>query len=673
MKESSAKKRMEKLVRQINEYDYKYYILAQPEISDYEYDMLMKELEQLEDEFPEFKAPDSPTGRVSGTPIDEFSVVQHRTPMLSLSNTYSPEEVVDWEKRQKNILPLDVFEYICELKIDGLAINIIYEEGILKSAVTRGNGIQGDDVTQNVKTIKELPLKLPENIPEELKNLEVRGEIYMNISTLPKLNKIRIADDALPFANPRNAAAGSLKLQDSRITTQRKLKIFLYYMESISHPDFIKEHKSGLEYMKQLRLPVNPHYKSVNAIEDVIHFHHTWQEKREELDYDIDGIVVKVNDVAQQLKLGATAKSPRWAMAYKFTAEQGTTVLNEVIWQVGRTGIITPVALFDPIPLAKTTVSRATLHNVEEIERLDVRMGDKIVVEKAGDIIPKVVQVLSDEAHFSRSNIKIPSNCPVCESAVVKDEEAVAIRCTNISCPAQVARGIAHFASRQAMDIQSLGSAIVNLLIENNVIKNYADLYEMKAEQISPIDGLGELSAQKLLANLEKSKHLKMDRLIFALGIPNVGSNSARLIAKAIPNMDELMKASAEQITEIDGIGPIIAESIINFFAEVHNQEILSRLKAAGLPWQMEVEALPQSGENEFSGKIFVLTGSLKKFSRNQLKEMIENLGGKVTSSVSAKTDVVIAGSDPGSKYDKALKLGITIWDEDELLSHLPK
>ncbi|MCK5076604.1 MAG: NAD-dependent DNA ligase LigA, partial [Calditrichia bacterium] len=374
----------------------------------------------------------------------------HRTPMLSLSNTYSPGEVVDWEKRLKNILPLDDFEYICELKIDGLAINIIYEDGILKSAVTRGNGIQGDDVTQNVKTIKELPLKLPENTPDELKNIEIRGEIYMNTSTLPELNKIRIENEDLPFANPRNAAAGSLKLQDSCVTAKRKLKIFLYYLESISHPEYITGHKKSLEWLKTLHLPVNPHYQLYNNTDSILQFHEQWQTKRETLDYDIDGIVVKVNSVEQQRKLGATAKSPRWAMAYKFAAEQGTTILNEVIWQIGRTGIITPVALFEPIQLAKTTVSRATLHNVEEIERLDVRLGDKIVVEKAGDIIPKVIQVLSDKEHFTKEKITMPANCPVCDSKIVKDEEEVGIRCTNLACPAQVARKIAHFSSRQA-------------------------------------------------------------------------------------------------------------------------------------------------------------------------------------------------------------------------------
>jgi len=418
---------------------------------------------------------------------------------------------------------------------------------------------------------------------------------------------------------------------------------------------------------------VNSHYKKIQSIEEVIDFHHRWQDQRQQLDYDIDGIVVKVNNITQQQKLGATAKSPRWAMAYKFIAEQGTTVLNEVIWQVGRTGIITPVALFDPIPLAKTTVSRATLHNVEEIERLDVRLGDRIVVEKAGDIIPKVVQVLSDEAHFSRPQIPIPVQCPECQSPVMKDESEVAIRCANISCPAQVARGIAHFASRTAMDIQSLGEAIVNLLIEHEVIRNYADLYYLKAEQMDSLPGMGKISAQKLVANIEKSKDLPMDRLLFALGIPNVGSNAAKLIAKAIPAMDDLMQATAEQIISIDGIGPTIAESIINFFAEDHNREIMNRLKVAGLPWQMAVKQAPAAGSNAFSGKTFVLTGGLENFSRNQLKEIIENLGGKVSSSVSAKTDVVVAGTDPGSKYDKAVKLNIPIWDEAKLLSELPE
>lgn len=665
MTKEQARKRIEELRKLIQYYDYKYYVQAQPEISDYEYDQLYKELEKLEHEFPEFITPDSPTQRVGGEPISEFPVVYHRKPMLSLSNTYSPEEVYDWEKRIRNQIGTSTpLEFICELKIDGLAISIIYQDGRFLRAVTRGDGTRGDDVSQNVKTIKSIPLRLPDDIPEPLKNIEVRGEIYFNKDQLPKLNEERIANNELPFANPRNAAAGTLKLQDPKIVAKRGLRSFLYYMESITDPNFITSQEEALHWLKKMLFPVNPYYQKVSSIEEIIQYWNEWQEKRENLPYDIDGIVIKVNSVELQNRLGSTAKSPRWAIAFKFKAERATTILKDVQWQVGRTGIITPVAIFEPVHLAGTQVSRATLHNVEEIERLDVRIGDKIVVEKAGDIIPKVVEVLVDEKHYQLEKLNPPQKCPVCNGKVYKVPGEVAIKCENISCPSQIIRRIQHFASRNAMDIQGLGSAIIELLYTNKLIHDIGDLYYLQASQIAPLPGMGKKSAANLIRAIEESKTRTLDRLIFGLGIEYVGSTVAKLLVQHFHSLDELRHASFEDLVAIEGIGPRIAESIIHFFSEEENNKVLEKLRNAGVVWEVKAEQLASEKHPEFAGKTFVLTGTLSKYSREEARKLIEKLGGKVSNSVSRKTDVVVVGESPGSKYNKALELGITIWDE---------
>lgn len=671
MDKQAAFQRIQDLRKLLHYHNYRYYVLAQPEISDFEYDQLMKELEELEKQYPEFMDPTSPTRRVGGEPVSEFPQVMHRKPMLSLSNTYSPEEMWDWERRIKSQLGTDQpIEYICELKIDGVAISLTYEDGRFVRAVTRGDGIQGDDVSSNVRTILSLPMVLPEDVPPELKTIEVRGEIYFNRDQLGILNQERVRNNELPFANPRNAAAGTLKLQDPKEVAKRKLHAFLYYLESIPAPDYIRRQEEVLEWLQKLMFPVNPHYRRVTGVEAVIDYWKEWEEKRETLPYDIDGVVVKVNDIGLQKRLGFTAKSPRWAVAFKFRAERATTLLKEVQWQVGRTGIITPVAIFEPVHLAGTQVTRATLHNVEEIQRLDVRIGDRIVVEKAGDIIPKVVEILADEDHLKRAPLIPPASCPVCGSHVHKIPGEVAIKCGNISCPAQIVRRIEHFASRNAMDIQGLGSAIAELLYTHKLIHDAGDLYYLKPEQIQHVPGMGRKSAENLIRAIEESKKRPLDRLVFALGIEFVGSTVAKLLVKHFPSMEKLRRARFEELTEIEGIGPRIAESVIQFFSEERNLMVLEKLHKAGVTWE-EKQTAPKQLHPAFANKTFVLTGTLSRYSREEAKEIIEKLGGKVASSVSGKTDVVIAGEAPGSKLAKARELGITIWDEKQFLEAL--
>lgn len=668
MDKATAQKRIMELKKIIQHHNYQYYVLAQPQISDYEYDKLLNELAELEELFPEFITPDSPTQRVGGSPIKEFQTVIHRKPMLSLSNTYSPQEVADWTRRIQTYPGVNPpLEYICELKIDGVAISITYEDGLFKQAVTRGDGTSGDDVSTNVKTILSLPLTLDEDIPEELKNIEVRGEIYLEKEQLPELNKLRVANNEQPFANPRNAAAGSLKIQDPKVVARRGLKIFIYYLESITHPDFITTHESELQWIEKLKFPLNLNYQKVTTSEEIVRYWEEWFEKRESLPYEIDGIVVKVNSIEQQKILGNTAKSPRWAIAFKFKAEQATTILREVKWQVGRTGIITPVAIFDPVQLAGTQVTRATLHNTEEIERLDIRIGDKIVVEKAGDIIPKIVQVIPDADHLNRNPLLPPDQCPVCGSRVFKVPEEVAIKCENISCPAQIVRRIQHFASRNAMDIQGLGAAIVDLLVKQQLIKDIGDLYFLKKEQIMHLPGLGEKSADKLISAIEESKNRPLDKIIFGLGIEYVGNTVAKILTSHFKSLSNLKSASFEELTAIEGIGPRIAESIIHFFSETRNLEVIAKLEKAGFRWEAEQSPEESFFNEHITGKTFVITGTLESYSREEAKRIIEQFGGKVTGSVSRKTDVVIVGKDPGSKYTKALELNIPIWDENKL------
>ncbi len=657
---------------EIRQHDYRYYVLNEPIVSDYEYDQLMKQLIRLENANPDFITPDSPSQRVGGEPIKSFESVSHPVPMLSLGNTYSHEELYDFEKRIHNVLPDVDIEYIAELKFDGIAISLIYEDGLLVRGITRGDGTRGDDVTQNVKTIRALPLRLfeKENLP---KNIEVRGEVFMPKAEFAKLNQAQENAGEKVFANPRNATAGTLKLQDASTVAKRPLSFSAYYLGNLSDSQnnmMPETHLENLHMLRELGLPVSRHTKFCKSMWDVIDFCETREEKRESLPFEIDGIVIKVNRIHQQQELGSTAKSPRWAIAYKFKAKQATTLLKTIHLQVGRTGTVTPVAVLEPVPLAGSTISRATLHNEDEIKRKDIREGDTVLIEKGGDVIPKIVQVILEKRPGNSEVFDMPDECPVCHRPLVRIEEEAAIRCENISCPAQVHRRIEHFASRTAMDIEGLGEALVLQLIESQLLKDYGDIYHLQKEPLADLERMGEKSAENLLNAIKESKARPLDRLIFGLGIRFVGTGAASLLADEFGSIEALSKASFHEIEQIEGVGPVIAQSILHFFNEESNQEVIQKLKDAGV--RMKEERVKKTG-GIFEGKIIVLTGALSRFTRDGAAKMIEEEGGKVTSSVSKKTDMVLVGENPGSKYNKANELGIKIIDEDTFISYLER
>ena len=670
MAQDAIRKEIDKLRTEINRHDYLYYVLAQPEISDHQYDLLMKKLEELEKKYPQFITPDSPSQRVSGEPTKIFPVIRHRKPMMSLSNTYNEEEIRDFDRRVQSLLPEnEPYEYVCELKIDGLAVSLLYENGVLVRAATRGDGEQGDDVTKNVKTIRSIPLRL-QTAKDFLKNIEVRGEIYFQRDDLILLNKERQENEEIPFANPRNAAAGSIKLQDPKVVARRPLKMLCYWIEPVSENHLLKTHFDGLNILRELRFPVNTRYRLCKNISEVIEFWDEWQKKREEIPFDIDGIVVKVNLLLQQTRLGSTAKSPRWAIAFKFKTEQTRTRLKDIIWQVGRTGVVTPVAVLEPVQLLGTTVSRATLHNAEELQRLDVRIGDNVLLEKGGDVIPKIVEVVLEKRPKDTRPYKLPTICPVCQSPLVRETGEVALRCANVACPEQVARRIEHFASRLAMDIEGLGDKIIDLFLKNGLIRDYGDLYSLEQAEIAQLDRMGDKSAAKVLEAIDKSKSQSLGRVIFALGIPFVGEGAARLLAQNFPSLEALSQASEEQIDSIAGIGETTAHSVVTFLSNPDNQAVIEKLKVAGVNLR-ESSRSGKEPKETIQNKIFVFTGSLENLSRDQAAEMLREKGGKVTSSVSPNTDYVVAGADPGSKYQKALQLGIKILTEKEFIQLL--
>ena len=660
-----VREEIERLRREIRRHDYLYYVLAQPEISDYEYDMLMKRLEELEKQYPEFITPDSPTQRVSGEPTKIFPVVRHRKPMMSLANTYNEEEIRDFDRRVRSLLRADEsYEYLCELKIDGVAMSLLYENGLLVRGATRGDGEQGDDVTNNVKTIRSIPLRLETGDPD-LQNIEVRGEVYLLRKDLEKLNEERMEQGEPLFANPRNAAAGSLKLQDAREVARRPLKMFCYWMEPLRPDHKIKTQFQSLKTLEELHFPVNPHYRLCHTIGDVIQYWEEWGKQRETLPYEIDGIVVKVNNLEQQERLGSTAKNPRWAIAFKFKAEQVETRLKDIIWQVGRTGVVTPVAILEPVQILGTTVSRATLHNVEEIKRLDVRVGDYVILEKGGDVIPKIVRVVKEKRPPGLLPTHPPTTCPACGSRLVKHPGEVALRCENVTCPEQVARRIEHFASRRAMDIEGLGDKVVDLLLKNKLISDYGDLYFLKKEKIASLERMGEKSASNLIEAIERSKKKPLERVVFALGIPFVGEGAARLLAEKFRSLDDLMQAGVDELAQIEGIGEKTAHSIREFFNNPENRKVIEKLRRAGVRFAREGE-MPVIADERFAGKTFVFTGALSRYSRDEAGELVLQRGGKVSSSVSKKTDYVVVGADPGSKYRKAQELGVRTLNEEE-------
>lgn len=658
-----AKKRAEQLRREIHYHDRKYYVDNNPVISDYEYDQLMKELETIEAQYPELITPDSPTQRVGGEPAEEFATVEHRVAMLSLDNTYSQEELKDFDSRIRRLLPGQKIEYVVELKLDGLGVALIYEYGRFVRGATRGDGQRGEDVTGNLKTIKSIPLVL-DDIGLSIPIMEVRGEVYMQRRAFEELNIQRQTEGETLFANPRNAAAGSVRLLDPRITAERPLDIFLYNISYIEGKS-LETHWESLQFLKLLGFKVNPHAKKVSTIEEVIDYCNEFMVRRDELEYEIDGMVIKVNSLAQQVELGSTTKSPRWAISFKFPARQAVSVIEDIIVQVGRTGALTPVAVLSPTPLSGITITRATLHNEDEVKRKDIRIGDKVIIERAGDVIPAVVKVIKEERTGQEKIFKMPDKCPICNSDVFKPEGEAVTRCVNSACPAQVKEHIRHFASRNAMDIDGLGPSLIDQLVDKGLVKNAADLYFLEHNQIANLERMGDKSAQNLLNAISQSKNRSLARLIFALGIRHIGVRAAEILSEHYNSVDALKSAKAEELENIYEIGPKVAQSIVQFFQQEGNIKMLERLKSAGVKVSEEKET---GQEMPLSGKTFVLTGSLHNMTRNIASDIIKELGGRVTSSVSNNTDYVIAGESPGSKYDRAKKLGINILNEEEFL-----
>lgn len=657
----SVANRIEKLRKEIHEHDYRYYVLAEPSISDAAYDSLMRELVELESAHPEFLTPDSPSQRVGGQPTKEFPTVTHQIPMLSLSNVYSEEEILDFDKRVKTLLGTQPYRYVCELKFDGLAISLMYENGILVQGATRGDGVQGDDVTNNLKTIRSIPLRLRMK-EKNLMNLEVRGEVFMKKKDFERMNKERERIEEKVFANPRNAAAGTLKLQDPKLVAARPLNFFAYWLncEAIE----LKSHHENLSALRGLGFPVDDHSRLCNGAEGVIKYWREWESKREDLPYDIDGIVAKVDSIRQQEILGNIAKSPRWATAFKFSARQVETKLKDIILQVGRTGAITPVADLEPVLLSGTTVSRATLHNVDYIKDLDVRIGDAVILEKGGDVIPKVSSVLREKRPKNAPAYSISVKCPVCGTRLFRPEGEANYYCENYECPAQIKGRIEHFAHRGSMDIEGLGEMVIDQLVEKGFIRNYADLYSLykRKDELLRLERWGDKSVQNLLDAIEHSKEQPFHRVLYALGIRHVGAGVAQLIAEHYHSIDDLKNASFEDLRSIYDIGPKIAESIVRFFGERRNIEIIDRLRKTDI--HLEATAKETRRRGTLTGKTFVLTGTLPSLTREEAKALIEEQGGKVSSAVSAKTDYVIAGEEPGSKYDRGQALGIKILDE---------
>ncbi|MBW7997025.1 MAG: NAD-dependent DNA ligase LigA [Candidatus Glassbacteria bacterium] len=678
MADKDTAKKVDELRERIRELDYHYYVLDNPLAEDTEYDSLYAELRALEDAHPDLRSPDSPTRRIGGQVLEGFSAVAHTEPMLSLNNSYSEDELLAFDQRVARGLDSDgPFEYVAELKLDGLGVSLRYENGEFVRGATRGDGKTGEDVTRNLRTVRALPLKLrPEGAGRSpAPVLEVRGEVHMTRSGLELANRQREQDGEPPFANPRNAAAGSLRLLDSTITAGRPLRIFCYQLLGAGHSgplEDLVDHSQVLEYLKKIGFPVNPHWRKCLGINEVLKFCRDWATKRTKLDYNTDGVVIKLNKLSDRRALGTTAKFPRWAMAYKFAAEWARTRVKSIEIQVGRTGALTPTANLEPVQLAGTTVSRASLHNEEEIERKDIRQGDWVRIEKGGDIIPKVVEVDFDARDEHCKNFEMPSTCPVCGALADKPEGEVIRRCTNASCPAQVRERLIHFASRNAMDIQGLGPAVVDALVESELVHTAADLYRLELESVAELERMGEKSAANLLAEIEQSKGRGADRLLFGLGVRFVGQIAAELIISRYGNILALEGAGSEELEAIDGIGPVIARSLAAFMDGKENRELIDKLAAAGVDLGGESATVEVPSEsNPFNGKKFVLTGALENFSRDKAAAEIKRRGGKLSGSVSGKTDYVLYGSEPGSKLARARELGVETIDEATFLEWL--
>ena len=661
MGKEDIKLQIDNLIDKINYHSDKYYNQDTPEISDFEYDMLMKELIKLEAENPEFKRVDSPSNRVGGMALDKFDQVTHKNPMLSLSNAYSAEDLRDFDRRVRDMTDGNV-EYVVEFKIDGLSVGITYENGEFKSAATRGNGIIGEDISKNAMTIKSVPLKI-----DDKREIIVRGEVYISKENFEKVNEYQEEHDLQIFANPRNLAAGSLRQLDSKLTAKRPLDIFVFNLENINELDGIDTHSDSLEYLKKLGFSVSENYKICKSIDEVIEFIEYWTENRGSLKFDIDGMVVKVNNIEQRNEMGFTAKSPRWAIAYKFPAERKKSKILDIEVEVGRTGTITPTAILEPVRLAGTSVSRATLHNEDFIREKDIKLFDHVIVQKAGDIIPQIVEVVKEDRTGDEKDFVMPSVCPECGEPTVRLEGEAAVKCINISCPAQIRRGMIHFVSREAMDIDGMGESIITLFLKEGLIKDVSDIYYLKKEQIVPLERMGEKSADNLIKAIEKSKSNDLWRLINGLGIRFVGVKGAKILASNFSSLDEIMSADVERLQQLEEFGSIMSESVVKFFREEQNLAVIQKLKDAGVNTEAgedKSEGIPQL----FEGMKIVLTGTLPTLKRNQAKEIIELRGGKATSSVSKSTTFVLAGDEAGSKLTKANDLGIKVIDEDMFL-----
>jgi len=653
-----ARERAENLRREIEIHNYRYYVLDDPVIPDARYDEMMRELEEIEKRYPSLVTPYSPTQRVGGQPREGFAAVRHLSPMLSLANAFSEAELLDFDRRVRQGLPGEDVRYVVEPKIDGLAVSLYYENGVMVRGATRGDGENGEDITENLKTIRSVPLRLRREVP----GLEVRGEAYMPKESFARLNEAREEAGEPLFANPRNAAAGSLRQLDPKITASRQLDIFVYgigFSEGLS----LRRHSEGLELLKELGFKVNV-FSIFNDVRELVGYCRDWQSRRFDLPYAVDGLVIKVDLLSQQERLGATMKSPRWAVAYKFPPEQAVTRVKNIFVRVGRTGALTPTAELEPVRLAGTTVSRATLHNEDMIREKDIRIGDSVIVRKAGDVIPEVVSVLREKRTGSEEIWSMPSQCPACGSQVARAEGEAAARCTGIACPARLWESIIHFASRNAMDIAGLGPAVAGQLLNAGLVRDPSDLYALRYEDLAALERMGPKSARNLLGAIEASKKNSLARLVFALGIRHVGERAAKILAERYGSLESLMKAPEEELVTVPEIGPKIASSIAAFFAGRQNLEVIDKLVRAGVNTREERQ--PAGGRRPLSGKTFVITGTLQGFSRQEAEELVESLGGRVASSVGRNTDYVVVGDRPGSKYDKAVALGIPILDESE-------
>jgi DNA ligase (NAD+) len=669
VKTESDKAKAEALREQLRHHEYQYYVLDDPEISDAEYDLLMRELKALEEKHPELVTPESPTQRVGGKPREGFVKVEHSSPMLSLDNAYNEQELRDWERRVHELSGEKHLEYVCELKLDGLSMALRYRDGQYQGAVTRGDGSVGEDVTPNVRTIKSVPLVVNSKakLPSEF---EVRGEVLMPLSAFERMNDDREKQNLARFANPRNAAAGAVRTLDANVTASRRLDFFSYFLLVDGRPLHDK-HSENLKSLTAAGFKVNPNWRPVKDVDAMLAFINQWEQKRDSLPYEIDGIVIKVDSVVLQRRLGFTGKAPRWAIAYKYPARAGTTQIEDVLIQVGRTGKLTPVAALKPVPIGGTMVSRATLHNMDFIDNLGIKIGDWVVVERGGDVIPKVVKVVEDKPR-GKKTFHMPATCPECGGHVVRIEGEADHRCVNANCPAKVREGILHFASRGVMNIEGMGDALVNQLVDKGLVRNIAQIYELDEPKLLTLERMGKKSAQNILHEIANSNRLPLERVIYGLGIRFVGERTAQFLSEHFGSMDAIIEAatlpnaeeSIAKLEEVEEVGPRIAESIRDFFGEPNNVELVNSLRKAGL----QFKGKKKERGTQLAGKTFVLTGTLEKHSRDEAKKMIEDAGGRVSGSVSKKTDYVVAGADAGSKLDKARELGVNVIDERQML-----